>query len=392
MMHSKSKTEKSSGISPARKRAIVATFLIISVVTIAGAVRKVLDSNHVAKPPVKEAPSEKNMFEDSSPKIHGPSLSESTSPTPVASVASREPDGVELSEVLIKDDACRLMALIEGDKQAPVELYLLSTPFRALYEDYREVLLGYEIPSTNLSRFYLGLAHADLLKKGGWKNPFKKSYGRAARILLDLARTDAGNAAPAAFALIVLEAALIENDSQLGISESEKAEAIELLLQATKFDSYTLGYVRNLAAIDDQRATSLLLRAQHLTNLAIPDWMEFKTQWGQSQALTSAEKLKIVDLIAANAQNAKKPSNHLGYSYMESAIARSLAGSARAYQTPEQIDNAFPDSKTTKLETFTEANTFRKPCGDPKTDPMTVALRTYVKELHRLDAGLGVSF
>jgi hypothetical protein len=392
-MHSNSKTEKSSAISSARKRALVATLLIVFLVAIAGGIRKFFDGNRVATSTIKDAPSAKSIVDDSFPKIHGPSLSESTSPTPVAGVASREANRIELSEVLIKDDACRLMPLIDiKNNDSTVELYLLATPFRALYEDYNEVLLGYEMPSTSLSRFYLGLAYANLLTKSEWKNPYKKSYGRAARILLDLARTDAGNAAPAAFALIVLEAALIENDPHLGISESEKAESIELLRQATKFDSYTLGYVRNLAVIDDQRVTSFLLRTQHLANLAVPDWVEFKTRWDQSQALTTAEKLQIVDLIAANAQNAKKPSNHLGYSYIESAVARSLAGNARAYQTSEEIDNAFPDSKTTKVESFTKLYDFKKPCGDPKTDPMTVTLREYVKELHRLDAGLGVSY
>lgn len=393
MMHSKPKAEKSSKVSPARKKAIVATFLIVFLAAIAGGVRKVFESHHVAPSTINEAPSAKNMVDDSFSKIHGPSLSESTSPTPVAGVASREANRIELSEVLIKDDACRLMPLIDiKNNDSTVELYLLATPFRPLYEDYQEVLLGYEMPSTNLSRFYLGLAHADLLTKENWKNPFKKSYARAARILLDLARTDAGNAAPAAFALIVLEAALMENDPQLGISESEKAEAIELLQQATKFDSYTLGYLRNLAAIDDQRATSHLLRMRHLATLAVPDWIEFRTRWNKSQALTAAEKLQIADLIAANAQNAKKPSNHFGYSYLESRVARGLAGSARQYQMPEQIDNAFPDSKKTNLESFTKLYDFKKPCGDPKTDPMTVALREYVKELHRLDAGLGVSY
>lgn len=304
------------------------------------------------------------------------------------------------SELIVSDDACRMLSLLKPNsnstmKQMVITTYLLSTPFRARFEEYSEILLGYDATRTSFGTFYLGLAHAHWLENEGWTNPYQRSYGRAARLLLQLARTDIGNAAPAAFALIAIEAALIENDASLGISEGEKEEAIELILSATKFDSYTLSYLRELAAFEDPSAVSLLLRLQHLSNLAIPNWNEFRLRWGRSQSLKNEDKLKVVDLIAANALQAKKPSTQLGYSYLEQRFAQSLAGSARAYQTPEQIDSSFPIAHKSNLEKFINETDSQAPssaCQDPRTDPTTAKLRTYVKELRSLDAGLGVSF
>jgi hypothetical protein len=298
------------------------------------------------------------------------------------------------------DDACRMLNLLKPNsnstmKRMVLTTYLLSTPFRARFEEYSEILLGFDATRTSFGTFYLGLAHAHWLDNKGWTNPYQRSYGRAARILLQLARTDIGNAAPAAFALIAIEAALIENDASLGISEGEKEEAVELILSATKFDSYTLSYLTELAAFEDPSAVSLLLRLQHLSELAIPNWNEFRLRWGRSQSLKNEDKLKVVDLIAANSQQAKKPSTQLGYSYLEQRFAQSLAGSARAYQTPEQIDSSFPTAHKSNLEKFmsqTDGHAPSSACQDPRTDPTTAKLRAYVKELRSLDAGLGVSF
>lgn len=302
-----------------------------------------------------------------------------------------------LSEILVQDDACRLLELLKpgapaSTKSTALTNYLSSTPFRGRFEEYSELLTGFEATRTSLGTFYLGLAHAHWLENQGWKNPYQRSYGRAARILLQLARMDHGNAAPAAFALIAIEAALVENDESIGISIGEREEAVELVLAANKFDSYTMGYLSELAAIDDHTAVSLILRTQHLSELALPNWNEFRLRWAQSQTLKQEDKLKVADLIAANALQAKKPSSHLGYSYLEHRFAQSLAGGARAYQTPEQIDNAFPSSLKFNFETFLKGAKFSNPCGDPNLDPAVLALRAYAKEIKRLDAGFGLSF
>ncbi len=295
-----------------------------------------------------------------------------------------------LSEIMLNDDACRLLEFFKTDKQSAINSYFLLTPFRTRYDEYSELLGGFESSNTPFGAFYLGLALAHLLENRAWKNPFKRSYGRAARVFLQLAREDRENAAPAAFALVTIEAALLENDLSLGISEAEKEEAIELLRSATKFDTYILGYLSEMAGFDDQRSVSLLLRTAHLSELAIPNWNEFRVRWSQSQSLGQDEKLRIVDLIAANGQQAKKPSHHLGYSYLEHRLAQTLAGGARAYQTPEQIDAAFPGSMKTSFEKMMGKATFAAPCNEPKSDPANAALREYAKELRRLDAGVGV--
>lgn len=317
--------------------------------------------------------------------------------TPGNLPAAVDLSALPLSEILARDDACRLLELLKpgasaSTKSTALSNYLLTTPFRGRFEEYSELLSGFESTRTSLGTFYLGLAHAHWLENQGWKNPYPKSYGRAARILLQLARMDHGNAAPAAFALVAIEAALIENDESIGISLGEKEEAVELVLAATKFDSYTMGYLADLAAVDDASAVSLILRTQHLSELALPNWNEFRLRWSQSQTLKQEDKLKVADLIAANALQAKKPSSHLGYSYLEHRFAQSLAGGARAYQTPEQIDNAFPASLKFNFETFMKGAKFSNPCGDPNSDPAVLALRAYAKEIKRLDAGLGLSF
>lgn len=304
------------------------------------------------------------------------------------------------SEILVSDDACRLLEILKPNSNATIRKmvmtnYLMSTPFHRRFEEYSEVLLGFDATRTSFGAFYLGLAHAHWLESQGWTNPYQRSYGRAARIFLQLARTDIGNAAPAAFALIAIEAALIENDQSLGISEGEKDEAIELLLSATKFDSYTLDYLRELASFDDPTAVSLLLRLQHLSELAIPNWNEFRSRWSRSRSIKSEDKLKIADLIAANAKQAKKPSAHLGYSYLEHRFAQSLAGGARAYETPEKIDASFPFAQKSNFELFakeTSSHGSASTCQEPRVDPTNVRLRAYVKELRNLDAALGVSF
>lgn len=354
-----------------------------------------------AQPADPVAPETSKNLTDSH-SSHGPVQGEvSAQKTPGnssgASPAAGDLSTLSLSEILVRDDACRLLELLKPSgpasaRSAALSNYLLATPFRGRFEEYSELLSGFEATRTSLGTFYLGLAHAHWLENQGWKNPYQKSYGRAARILLQLARMDHGNAAPAAFALLAIEAALIENDESIGISLGEKAEAIELVSAATKFDSYMMGYLAELAAIDDPSAVSLILRTQHLSELAVPNWNEFRLRWSQSQTLKQEDKLKIADLIAANALQAKKPSSHLGYSYLEHRFAQSLAGGARAYQTPEQIDNAFPSSLKSNFETFMKGAKFSNPCGDPNSDPAVLALRAYAKEIKRLDAGFGLSF
>lgn len=318
---------------------------------------------------------------------------------PNDSKATLNPDATTssglFSEVLLRDDACLLFELMKRDKKSIDQLlvtYFSTTPFKGRFEEYSELLLGFETPSTHFGSFYLGLALGHLLDKQGWKNPFDRSYGRAARTLLALARADAGNAAPAAFALISIEAALLENDSQIGISESERFEAIDLLKSASRFDTYIIGYLTDLARFDDPRAVSLLLRTQHLSDLAIPNWNEFRIRWSQSKSLRQDEKLRIIDLMAGNGLQAKKPSNAFGYSYVEHRFAQSLAGGSRSYQSPEQIDAAFPTGLSPNFESTMGKIKFQSPCLNPMTDPATQALRDYAKDLKVLDAGLGVSF
>jgi hypothetical protein len=70
--------------------------------------------------------------------------------------------------------------------------------------------------------------------------------------------------------------------------------------------------------------------------------MKFKNGFKNATDDKIELRLKITDLMLNAGKQSKKPSFRLGYSVMDNAFGRAIAGSARSNPTFREIDDAFP--------------------------------------------------
>jgi hypothetical protein len=293
----------------------------------------------------------------------------------------------QFSEVLGLDDAC-LYHRLETPHSAWRD-YFSSTPFGRDYAEYEDVISGFESASSKFGSFYLGLALAHWLDQGERTSPYKRSYARAGRLLLSLAREDRGNAAPAAWALLALEEAIKENDPTMGISISELEEAKDYLTLATRFDSYSLDHLRKMAAIDDSRVVSFLVRVEYHRQLAVPKWLEFLNRLKTSSNVSLETRVRLAELIANNAKNASQPSTAYGYSPFELKFAEKLAENARSIPTAEDIDKSFPVHQLASSVEIVKRQD--GPCAPPAKDPYRQSLLKHRQLLKEAGVELGLS-
>ena len=294
---------------------------------------------------------------------------------------------IHFSDVLAADDACLYHHLT--DLRAARRDYFATTSFNRDYAEYDDVVSGYESAVSRFGEFYLGLAYAHWLSDGEKQSPYKRSYARAGRMLLALARGDQGNAAPAAWALLALEEALKENDPTMGISISELEEAQDYIKFATRFDSYTLEHLRKMAALNDPRAVAFLVRIDYHRTLAIPNWTEFLTRLKSSPHVSLENRIRLSELIANNAKNATRPSTAYGYSPLELKIAEKLAENARPIPTAEDIDKTFPTHRLSSSKEIVESP--NGPCPPPDSDIYRKSLLDHMKSLKEAGVDMGLS-
>lgn len=321
-------------------------------------------------------------------------------PAPAAPSQNAPPaPQVHFSEILAADDAC-LYHQFKAPRSAMRD-YFSTTSFARDYAEYDDVVSGYESATSRFGEFYLGLAYAHWLvhesrlvhehghASGAQLSPYKRSFARAGRRLLALARNDSGNAAPATWALLALEEALKENDPTMGISESELEEAKDYVKLATRFDSYTLDHLRKMAAIEDTRAVAFLVRMDHHRLLALPDWTEFVARLKRSAHVSAETRIHLAELIAGNAKSASRPSIAYGYSPLELKLAETLAENTRPIPTADDIDKTFPTHQ------FPNSNEIVKSpdslCPPPDVDPYRKSLLEHMKVLREAGVELGLS-
>lgn len=309
-----------------------------------------------------------------------------TADHPLASELTNRPPN--FSDALALDDACLFHAIPE---QSTIwRDYFSNTTFARDYSEYDDVISGFESARSRFGSFYLGLALAHWLENSQRANPYKKSYARAGRTLLALAREDQGNAAPAAWALIALEDALKENDPTMSISISELEEAKDYLNLATRFDSYSLEHLRNMASIDDSRAVSFLVRVEYHRQLAVPKWFELLNRLKSSSNVSLETRIRLAELIANTAKNASRPSTAYGYSPFELKFAEKLAENARSIPTAEDIDKSFPVHQLASSVEIVKRQD--GPCAPPAKDPYRQSLLKHRQLLKEAGVELGLSF
>lgn len=308
-----------------------------------------------------------------------------TADHPLATELTNRPPS--FSEVLALDDACLFHAITQ--QNTVWRDYFSTTPFGREYSEYDDVISGFESASSRFGSFYLGLAFAHWLENSQRANPYKKSYARAGRTLLALARDDQGNAAPAAWAVIALEEALKENDPTMGISISELEEAKDYLKLATRFDSYILEHLRKMAAIDDSRVVSFLVRVDYHRLLAVPKWSELLNRLKASSNVSLETRIRLAELIASNAKTASQPSTAYGYSPLELKLAEKLAENARSIPTADDIDKTFPIHRLPNSVEIVKRQ--EGLCPPPDKDPYRQSLLKHRELLKEAGVELGLS-
>lgn len=321
--------------------------------------------------------------------------------TPTASGTKTETAATSkpIVELLRTDDLCgldRKFSRVDGEDEATrkkrqnqiEEEYFGASSFKDGFKDYRDSMGGMLTSSgrefSRYPRFLAALRRADWVDPSPQVAPYL-NFVTATRELIRLAYEDRGNAAPAAFALAVSQ--LIPDKTEL--TNGERDEILALLESATRFDSYLVGFARDISNIEDNRAVSLTIRVAFLANVAIPNWNKFKTEFIKATEDKVDIRLKVTDLMIAGAKEAKSPSYALGYSIMDSAFAKAIAGGARRYPTFTEIDAAFPGHlKKSVNDIF--ALLFE---GDGKTcnESHVQKIRDYMSELKKTDSALGIA-
>ena len=170
---------------------------------------------------------------------------------------------------------------------------------------------------------------------------------------------------------------------------TEIAGLKNLIEDARRFDTYTLVYLREMAALEDDRAVSLLLRIQHLATLSVPDWTKFRAGLESAAAGDAPVRLKVTDLMMSEAKQAKRPSWTLSYNVLETAVARAIASQSRAYPSFKDIDLEFAPSGTVDSERF--YSIVEKAQNEGCTAKYGAELREYLVYLKKNDFALGVA-
>lgn len=307
-----------------------------------------------------------------------------------------------IQELIRSDDLCALnrkFIRTDGSDENPSALkieveneYFKTSRFKDQFKDYRDAMSEKFNNDGRIFGYYPRFLAA--LRKAGWVEATpaievdKPNYIAAARELIQLAYEDKGNAAPAAFALALSQ--LIPESEKNDFTESERDETIALLTNSTHFDSYLLGFARAITQIEDTRAVSLTIRIGFLTTCAIPNWTKFKSAFVQATQDKIELRLKVTDLMIANAKEAKSPSYALGYSIMDSAFAKAIAGGARQYPTFREIDDAFPGHIKKSVDDIWRLlgdGDLGNTCGEPQVEKV----RQYLTELKKTESGLGIA-
>ncbi len=308
-------------------------------------------------------------------------------PTPKSSAnfanAAKTEPRPSLIEIFRTDDICALERFVsqkQTDKnhrtfQAEAQdTYFSKSAFKYQFDDYSIAVSGMPGAATKHGRFLSALRMANWIEDGA-KFEGLIDVPRAIRDLKELAFQDAGNAAPAAFAY--------------ALSKGADPSLATLIRSADRFDSYQLGYLQEMADLDDPRAVSLLVRVSHHANLAIPNWAAFRTEFTAATENENELRYIVTDLMIQNSKNAKKPSYELGYNVLEAATARNIAGAGRAYPNFKEIDAAFSDASRRSSKEFIDKLSEVATSGcDPKS---VTAIKDYVRDLNASRRGLGLA-
>ncbi len=327
-------------------------------------------------------------------------------PSAQPSVASgTKPESAQISksiqELLRSDDLCgldRTFSRVDGEDEATrkqrqnqiEDEYFQGTSFKNGFTDYREAMRG--MFANNGKEFGRYVRFLAALRRADWVEPSPEvspylNFVTATRELIQLAYEDRGNAAPAAFALAISQS--IPEKEKNDFTNSERQEAIALLESATRFDSYLVEFARDVSNIEDARAVSLTIRVGFLASVAIPNWTKFKTDFNKATEENIDLRLKVTDLMIAGAKEAKSPSYALGYSVMDAAFAKAIAGGARRYPTFTEIDAAFPGHlKKSVNDIF---NILFEGDGKTCNEAHVQKIRDYMIELKKTESALGVA-
>lgn len=315
---------------------------------------------------------------------------------------SRTSEGLAaiLREIFEKDDYCGLERLqtqyseshpLKKDRRYfSYEILMAlfdSTAFSSHYLSYEVARLGGDDPTGyRFGRFTAALANARWLQPETDETSTAKPR-EAYRLMMLLVHDDPENAAPAAFALAMADT--FNGKDGFEFRETERDELLSSLENATRFDTYMMSYLREMASLDDPRATAYLLRVGHLATLALPDWSLFQAGFKNATSDDPRLRLKVTDLMMAEAKNARRPSTALSYNVLETAVARALAGKSRAYPTFQDIDRGFLTDDKVEATLFEKA--LRHSSSDPCTPQYVENVRAYVQHLKDHEMALGVS-
>lgn len=257
-----------------------------------------------------------------------------------------------LDEIIAQDDLCGYEAYIQnkigkGEDQSRVrdeiqKIYFSTTPLKNDFEHLERALEGKPVGGSHYVRFMSALGQAGWLEsspsKRGDKSQELSKMSIAIHQLLGLAKEDAGNAAPAAFALALIHSH--PNETELRYKIEDEA-ARELLESATRFDSYQIDHARAVADFEDPSAVSYFIRVDYISTMSVPKWSSFKSGLTRATEQQSDLRLRVADLMIANSKNARQPSYAFGYSILENVIAQKLASHQRSYPDSKEIDAAF---------------------------------------------------
>lgn len=287
------------------------------------------------------------------------------------------PPSKSLAQIFADDDLCSLDQYelayppsgewTKPGRSRSISLYFEDSPFHSRYEEFQKSIETGASGTSRLSKFFAALRLANWVATTQPMD-LKPDKKKAVAAFRELADEDPDNALAPAFAF-----ALSENPSV-------RREMRGRIFKASRFDSYQMGFLRELASLDDITATGYLVRVAYVSSLAIPQWIEFSKSFKAATENDIDTRLRIADLMIQNAKEAKYPSHKLGYSTVESATARSLAGSARALPNFVELDREFESRTQNRATTWEEIGYEMGHCTKEHADKVRAFLKRVKSE------------
>ncbi len=288
-----------------------------------------------------------------------------------------EPPTKSLAQIFADDDLCALDQYelayppsgewTKPGRSRSISLYFEDSPFHSRYEEFQKAIEDGASGNSRLSKFFSALRLADWVSttKSQSLKPDKKKAVQAFR---ELAEEDPDNALAPAFAFALSE------------DPSVRREMRTRIFKASRFDSYQMDFLRELAKLEDITATGYLVRIAYVSSMAIPQWIEFSKSFKAATENDIDTRLRIADLMIQNAKEAKYPSHKLGYATVESATARGLAGTARALPNFVEIDREFESRAQNRTTTWEEIGYEMGHCTQERADKVRAFLKRVKSE------------